>query len=139
MAAAVRASGAGTVVISCSDPRLNPYQVFGVDPSIKGLTMVRNAGGRALDSVRTISALQAIGNPRTVIVMHHTDCGMIHYNDEAIRKALLEFAPQEKATIEASKYGEITGSPGTRIIGVKYDLNSGVCTQVLEGIAGTKL
>jgi len=34
--------------------------------------MVRNAGGRAVDAVRTIVALQTIGNAKTVVVMHHT-------------------------------------------------------------------
>jgi hypothetical protein len=35
-------------------------------------TMVRNAGGRAFDAIRTLSVLQTIGDPRTIIVMHHT-------------------------------------------------------------------
>lgn len=72
MAQAVRQSGSGIVILSCSDPRLNPYEIFGVDSTIKGVTMVRNAGGRAFDAIRTISVLQTIGNPKTIIVLHHT-------------------------------------------------------------------
>lgn len=72
MAAAVRKSGAGIIMLSCSDPRLNPYQIFGIDPTVKGVTMVRNAGGRAVDAVRTISVLQTIGNAKTVAIVHHT-------------------------------------------------------------------
>ena len=34
--------------------------------------MVRNAGGRAFDAIRTLSVLQTIGNPGTIAVMHHT-------------------------------------------------------------------
>lgn len=34
--------------------------------------MVRNAGGRALDAIRTLSVLQTIGAPGTIVVMHHT-------------------------------------------------------------------
>jgi hypothetical protein len=34
MAAQLRAAGAGVVVLSCSDPRLNPYQVLGIDPTL---------------------------------------------------------------------------------------------------------
>lgn len=71
MAKAARSSGLGVVILSCSDPRLNPYQVFGIDSTIKGVTMVRNAGGRAVDAIRTISVLQTIGNPNTIVV-HHT-------------------------------------------------------------------
>lgn len=35
-------------------------------------TMVRNAGGRAFDAIRTLAALQTIGAPGTIVVMHHT-------------------------------------------------------------------
>lgn len=72
MAQAIRSSGAGLIILSCADPRLNPYQIFGVDPTVKGVTMVRNAGGRALDAIRTIAVLQTIGNPKTIAVLHHT-------------------------------------------------------------------
>jgi carbonic anhydrase len=35
MAAGMRASRAGVVVISCSDPRLNPYQILGIDAELR--------------------------------------------------------------------------------------------------------
>ena len=72
--------------------------------------MVRNAGGRAFDAIRTLAVLQTISAPGTIVVMHHTDCGMTHFHDAAIEEALLQIAPQEKASIEASKFGEIKGS-----------------------------
>ena len=34
--------------------------------------MVRNAGGRVFDAIRTLSVLQTIGSPGTIIIMHHT-------------------------------------------------------------------
>jgi Ni,Fe-hydrogenase I large subunit len=34
MATAMRGTGAGVVVLSCSDPRLNPYQILGIDPTL---------------------------------------------------------------------------------------------------------
>ena len=34
--------------------------------------MVRNAGGRVFDAIRTLSVLQTIGAPGTIVVMHHT-------------------------------------------------------------------
>ncbi|KAL7793097.1 carbonic anhydrase [Trichoderma ceciliae] len=151
MVQAVRQGGAGTIILSCSDPRLNPYEIFGVDLTIKGVTMVRNAGGRAMDAMRTISVLQTIGNAKTVVVLHHTDCGMTHFHDAKIKEALLEIAPQEKDTINASKYGEIVGSiedsvkedvdllssspfilPGTSVVGLKLDIFTGVITKVTE-------
>ncbi|RDW58510.1 carbonic anhydrase-2 [Coleophoma crateriformis] len=155
MAKAIRSSGAGVIILSCADPRLNPYQIFGVDSTIKGVTMVRNAGGRALDAIRTISVLQTIGNPKTIVVLHHTDCGMSHFHDAEVRKALIQIAPQEEETIKATQYGEIAGSieesiqedvnllkaspfvtPGTTLVGLKYDISTGVVTQVTEATTG---
>jgi len=69
--------------------------------------MVRNAGGRAFDAIRTLAVLQTIGNPATIVVMHHTDCGMTHFHDAEVKKALVEMAPSEKASIEDMKFGEI--------------------------------
>jgi carbonic anhydrase len=34
---------------------------------------------------------------------------MTHFHDDAIKKALIEVAPEEKASIEAMKFGEIKG------------------------------
>ncbi|KAF2498717.1 carbonic anhydrase [Lophium mytilinum] len=150
MASTMRSTGAGVVVISCSDPRLNPYQILGIDPTLKA-TMVRNAGGRVFDAIRTLAVLQTIGAPGTIVVMHHTDCGMIHWHDADVKEALVEVAPEEKESIEASKFGEITSSleesiredigilrasplikKSTQIVGVKYDISTGVLSVVDE-------
>ncbi|KAF2096246.1 carbonic anhydrase [Rhizodiscina lignyota] len=144
----MRESGTGVVVLSCSDPRLNPYQILGIDSTLKA-TMVRNAGGRVFDAIRTLAVLQTIGAPGTIVVMHHTDCGMTHFHDADIRKALIEVAPEEKETIDASKFGEIKGtieesiredlailraSPlikkTTQLVGLKYDIATGVLSEV---------
>ncbi|KAK5118536.1 hypothetical protein LTR85_008001 [Meristemomyces frigidus] len=148
MASTMRASGAGVVVLSCSDPRLNPYQVLGLDQTLKA-TRVRNAGGRAFDAIRTLAVLQTIGNPGTIVVMHHTDCGMMHFHDAAIKKALTGIAPEEKQAIEGSAFGEIAGSieesvkedlallkasplikSTTQLLGMRYDTETGVLTVV---------
>ena len=75
--------------------------------------MVRNAGGRAFDAIRTLAVLQTIGAPGTIVVLHHTDCGMTHFHDHQIKTALTELAPEEQASIEAMKFGEIKGYVGS--------------------------
>jgi len=72
MVPAARAGGAGVILLACSDSRVNPYQVFGVDSTLKGISIIRNGGGRAVDAIRTISALQTIVDAKTVLIMHHT-------------------------------------------------------------------
>jgi carbonic anhydrase len=111
--------------------------------------MIRNAGGRVQDAMRSLSALSILTNAATIIVMHHTDCGMARVTGAEIRKALLEIAPNDKATIEATDFGEITGdvedslradvrmlraSPlikqDVQIVGLKHDLMSGLVSEV---------
>ena len=69
--------------------------------------MIRNAGGRASDALRSIIALDAIGNTDTVIVVHHTDCGMTHMPDSSVRKMLKERAPELEKEIDGMTFGEI--------------------------------
>ncbi|KAL6253142.1 hypothetical protein RBB50_000863 [Rhinocladiella similis] len=147
MATKIRASGAGVVVLSCSDPRLNPYQILGLDSTLPA-TMVRNAGGRAFDAIRTLSVLQTIGHPATIVIMHHTDCGMSHFHDADVKQALLEISPDASELIQSLEFGEIKSgiedslrqdiailkaSPlinkSTQIVGLKYDIHTGVLTQ----------
>ncbi|KAJ5133626.1 hypothetical protein N7448_001353 [Penicillium atrosanguineum] len=112
--------------------------------------MIRNAGGRAFDAIRSLSIMQTAAAPGTIVVMHHTDCGMTHFHDAYIKKALLEIAPQEEELIEASKFGEITNSiedsirediailkasplikKSTRFIGLKFDISTGLLTEIM--------
>jgi len=132
-------------------------------------TMVRNAGGRVFDAIRTLAVLQTIGAPGTIVVMHHTgksartnipqnlsltyslDCGMTHFHDDQIKNALGEIAPQEKERIETMTFGEIKNSiedsvrsdvamlkasplikNSTQIIGLAYDINTGILAEVTD-------
>jgi carbonic anhydrase len=45
--------------------------------------MVRNAGGRVFDAIRTLAVLQTIGQPGTIVVMHHT--GMLYFSHNDLR------------------------------------------------------
>jgi carbonic anhydrase len=91
--------------VSCSDPRVIPEQYFNFGRG--EAAVIRNAGGRVVDAMRSINALDAIGNTGTVIVVHHTDCGMTHMPDESVRKMLTERAPELAGDIEKMTFGEI--------------------------------
>jgi carbonic anhydrase len=111
--------------------------------------MIRNAGGRVFDELRSLAVLATLTDAGTVVVMHHTDCGMSLVTDTDIKKALLNVAPNDKANIEATKFGEIVGdvedsvradmrllkaSPWIKsdvnIIGLKHDIMSGLVSEV---------
>lgn len=56
--------------VSCSDPRIHPVQYLGLD--FGEAAIIRNAGGRTSDVMRTLLDLDAIGSVGTVVVIHHT-------------------------------------------------------------------
>jgi carbonic anhydrase len=60
-----------------------------------------------VDAMRSINALDAIGNLGSLIVVHHTDCGMTHMPDANVRKMLKARAPELEGEIDGMKFGEI--------------------------------
>ncbi|KAM0709049.1 hypothetical protein Q7P35_003085 [Cladosporium inversicolor] len=148
MAPKTRASGEGGIVISCADPRVPCDQILGFDETINP-AVVRNAGGRVSDAIRTIAVMQTIIEPSWIIVMHHTDCGMTHYFDPMVRETLLKISPSEKEQIKSMSFGEITGSledsvrediailrkspfikRGTHLVGLTYNVETGEVAMV---------
>ncbi|EED23684.1 conserved hypothetical protein [Talaromyces stipitatus ATCC 10500] len=80
-----------TIVLTCVDPRCVPEAFFGPDMQA---AVYRNAGGRVTeDVVRSINVLRALVNMGTVLVVHHTDCGVTHVTDEEIREYAISKNP----------------------------------------------
>src|SRR3569833_343141 len=75
-----------------------------------GATMIRNAGGRASDAIRSLAVLQTLGRFGTIVVMQHNDCGLTHVHDADVRKDLEQISPKYKESFEAMEFGEITTS-----------------------------
>lgn len=73
-----------TVIIGCIDPRVDPVDVFGLEPG--EAVVIRNVGGRIDNAtLETMGILRAvaqangkeIGAGWNLMVLHHTDCGII--------------------------------------------------------------
>lgn len=50
--------------------------------------MIRNAGGRLADAVRSLVVSQLFLGTDAVAIIHHTDCGQLLYTDDSIRAKL---------------------------------------------------
>lgn len=61
----------GTIFLSCADPRVVPERMFNMDDQHPA-GIIRNAGGRAFDAVRSLETLHAIAHLGNIIVVHHT-------------------------------------------------------------------
>lgn len=73
-------------VVECMDARIDPAKALGLRDG--DAHVIRNAGGRAADAIRSLVISQQLLGTREVVVIHHTDCGMLSFTDEQLRQKL---------------------------------------------------
>jgi carbonic anhydrase len=79
--------GRQTAVVACMDARLNPYGVLGLTEG--DAHVIRNAGGVVTDDViRSLAISQRLLGTREVILIHHTDCGMLTFKDDEFKQSI---------------------------------------------------
>jgi len=69
-------------VVACMDARLHPEKALGID--IGDAHVIRNAGGRAEDAIRSLVISQRLLGTQEIVVLHHTDCGMLTFTNEQL-------------------------------------------------------
>ena len=69
-------------VVACMDARLHPEKALGID--IGEAHVIRNAGGRAEDAIRSLVISQRLLGTNEIVVLHHTDCGMLTFTNEQL-------------------------------------------------------
>jgi carbonic anhydrase len=76
--------GQGLAILTCMDARLHPERCLGLD--FGDAHVIRNAGGRASeDAVRSLVISQRLLGTEEVLVLHHTDCGMLTFRNQDLR------------------------------------------------------
>lgn len=74
-------------VLTCMDSRLDLFGALGLD--LGQVHLVRNAGGIATDdAVRSLLLSQRLLGTRSVMVIHHTRCGLESFEEEALQRDL---------------------------------------------------
>lgn len=80
--------GCQVAVVACMDARLDPARILGLEEG--DAHVIRNAGGRADDAIRSLVISQQLLGTREIIVIHHTDCGMLTFTDDQLRQKVRE-------------------------------------------------
>jgi carbonic anhydrase len=81
----------GVAVIACMDARLDVHKILGLEEG--DAHVIRNAGGVITDDeIRSLTISQRLLGTREVILIHHTDCGMLTFTDEELRQQIQEEA-----------------------------------------------
>ncbi|MCY4532741.1 MAG: carbonic anhydrase [Gammaproteobacteria bacterium] len=74
----------GMAVVACMDARLDVYKILGLKEG--DAHVIRNAGGVVTDDViRSLVISQRLLNTREIILIHHTDCGMLTFRDDDVK------------------------------------------------------
>jgi carbonic anhydrase len=129
-------------VLACMDARLNPYGLLGLKEG--DAHVIRNAGGVVTDDeIRSLSISQRLLGTEEIVLIHHTDCGMLTFTDDEFKRSvqddvgikpewaaeafgdLDEDVRQSIARIEASPF-----IPHKNVRGFVYDVHSGALREV---------
>ncbi len=77
----------GLAIVACMDARLDPYRILGLEPG--DAHVIRNAGGVISDEdIRSLAISQHVLGTEEVMVIHHTDCGMLGFDGAAFADQL---------------------------------------------------
>ena len=77
----------GLAVIACMDARLNVYAILGLAEG--EAHVIRNAGGVVTDDqIRSLAISQRLLGTKEIVLIHHTDCGMLTFTDDAFKRSI---------------------------------------------------
>ncbi|MGH8932293.1 MAG: beta-class carbonic anhydrase [Egibacteraceae bacterium] len=135
--------GKKTAVLACMDARLNVYGILGLSEG--ECHVIRNAGGVATDdAIRSLLISQRLLGTEEIIVIHHTDCGMLTFSDDDVKRQIqddvgvkpafsLEAFPDLDEDVRQS-IGRIKASPFVphtdQIRGFVYEVETGRLREV---------
>lgn len=136
-------------VVLCMDARIDPMRTLGLQTG--DAHILRNAGGRVVDAVRSLVISQTQLGTREVAIIHHTECGLLTFRDDDIRAtiraelgvdashiAFLPFSDLDQAVRDDLAY--YRQQPLLRqdipVRGFVYDVATGLLREVVEAEAG---
>ncbi|RKT57022.1 beta-class carbonic anhydrase [Saccharothrix australiensis] len=74
-------------IVACMDARLDVYRVLGLNEG--EAHVIRNAGGVITeDEIRSLAISQRLLGTREIILIHHTDCGMLTFTDDDFKRSI---------------------------------------------------
>src|SRR5712691_7070048 len=130
-------------VLACMDARLDVHKILGLEEG--EAHVIRNAGGVATDdAIRSLVISQRLLGTNEIILVHHTDCGMLTFKDDDVKKKIAAevgirppFALESFDSVEddvKQSIARIEASPfipdKSKVRGFVYDVKSGRLNEV---------
>ena len=80
--------GKQVAIVACMDARIETGRMLGIEEG--DAHVIRNAGGVVTDDVvRSLTISQRLLGTREIVLVHHTDCGMLTFKDDAVKDQIL--------------------------------------------------
>ena len=96
--------GRQVAVVACMDARLNVYGLLGLSEG--EAHVIRNAGGViSEDAIRSLAISQRLLGTREIVLLHHSDCGMLTFTDDEF-KAQIEADTGIRPAWAAEAFGD---------------------------------
>jgi carbonic anhydrase len=110
-------------VLTCMDARILPSRALGLEEG--DAHVIRNAGGRARDALRSIIISQRLLGTRELAIIHHTDCGMLTFTNRDLREKVREDLGQDTGEFDFLPFQDLDES-------VRQDVEFLQATQLLN-------
>ena len=135
--------GRKLAVVACMDARLDPAKALGLEEG--DAHVIRNAGGRAADALRSLVISQRLLGTQEILVVHHTDCGMLTFDNPTLYGICQEQLGADASDIDFLPFNDleqsvrddvelIRSSPlianDTTVTGFVYDVKTGKIQEV---------
>lgn len=130
-------------VVTCMDARIDPARILGLAEG--DAHVIRNAGGRATEALRSLVISQRLLGTRAIALIHHTDCGMLTFSNADLHAKVRTDLHADSTGIDFLPFGDLEQSvrddvellthspllePGTPVHGFIYDVHSGQLHEV---------
>lgn len=130
-------------IITCMDARILPSRAFGLQEG--DAHVIRNAGGRSKDALRSLVISQRLLGTNEVAVIHHTECGMLSFSNRDLHAKVKQDLGADASDIDFLPFSDVEesvredvsfllSSPliGSNVIvrGFIYDVHSGRLNEV---------
>jgi len=135
--------GKKVTVLACMDARLQVYEVLGLE--VGDAHIIRNAGGVVTDdAIRSIAISQRLLGTEEIVLIHHTDCGMLTFTDDQFKADIEKdtgirpaWSPESFPDLDADvrqSINRIKASPfiprKDAVRGFVYDVHTGALREV---------
>jgi len=135
--------GRKVAIVACMDARLNPYGLLGLTEG--DAHVIRNAGGVITDDeIRSLAISQRLLGTEEIILIHHTDCGMLTFTDDEFKRSIQdelgikpEWAAEAFPDLEEDvrqSVARVNASPfipnKSSVRGFVYDVHTGALNEI---------